>query len=150
MIQPSLSSAKLKLLSWGFCTVAFIHHPSTPLRRCFFSHLSYSATRLRECIERCTRRTAILKNNSTAEKRREEEAFALKSIAHYCFVETKSNCAHWLTLKLKIDRLVGFILCYGGESHTKRYALDRICLDGVLKKKLRENEMSVLRLKSKQ
>ena len=38
------------------------------------------------------RGTAILKNNSTAEKRREEEAFALESIAHYCFVETKSNC----------------------------------------------------------
>ena len=37
-------------------------------------------------------RTAILKNDSTAEKRREKEAFALKSIAHYCFVEIKSNC----------------------------------------------------------
>ena len=38
------------------------------------------------------RRTAILKNNNTAEKRRKEEAFALESIAHYCFVEIKSNC----------------------------------------------------------
>ena len=38
------------------------------------------------------RRTAVLKNDNTAEKRREEEAFALKSIAHYCFVEIKSNC----------------------------------------------------------
>ena len=38
--------------------------------------------------------TDILKNNSTAEKRREEEAFALESIAHYCFVETKTNCGH--------------------------------------------------------
>ena len=37
-------------------------------------------------------RTAILKNDSTAEKRGEEETFALKSIAHYCFVEIKSNC----------------------------------------------------------
>ena len=37
-------------------------------------------------------RTAILKNDSTAEKRIEEEAFALASIAHYCFVETKTNC----------------------------------------------------------
>ena len=41
------------------------------------------------------RRTAILKNDSTAEKRREEEAFALASIAHYYFVETKTNCAPW-------------------------------------------------------
>ena len=70
-------------------TVAFFHHRSTSLRRCFFSLLSYSATRLREC---CMRRKAILKNDSTAEKRREEEAFLLKSIAHYCFVEIKSNC----------------------------------------------------------
>ena len=38
-------------------------------------------------------RTAILKNDSTAEKKRVEEAFALASIAHYCFVETKTNCA---------------------------------------------------------
>ena len=37
-------------------------------------------------------RTAILKNDSTAEKRIEEEAFALASIAHYCFVETNLNC----------------------------------------------------------
>ena len=73
-------------------TVAFIHHLSTSLRRCFSSLLSYNATRFREYILCCMRRTAILKNNSTAEKRREEEAFALKSIAHYCFVETKSNC----------------------------------------------------------
>ena len=72
--------------------IVVIHHLSTPLRRCFFSLLSYSATRLREYILCCMRRTAILKNNSTAEKRREEEAFALKSIAHYCFVEIKSNC----------------------------------------------------------
>ena len=77
-------------------TVALFHHLSAPLRRCFFSLLSYSAMRLRECIECCMRRTAILKNNSTAEKRREEEAFALASIAHY-FVEIKSNCAEWLT-----------------------------------------------------
>ena len=49
--------------------------------------------RLREYIQCSMRRTAILKNNSTAEKRREEEAFALKSIAHYCFVEIKNNCA---------------------------------------------------------
>ena len=41
-------------------------------------------------------RTAILKNDSTAEKRGEEEAFALKSIAHYCFVEIKSNCAKYV------------------------------------------------------
>ena len=38
------------------------------------------------------RRLAILKNDSTAEKRREKEAFALASIACYCFVETKTNC----------------------------------------------------------
>ena len=35
---------------------------------------------------------AILKNDSTEEKRREEEASALVSIAHYGFVETKRNC----------------------------------------------------------
>ena len=61
------------------------------------------------------RRTAILKNNSTAEKRREEEAFALASIAHYCFVETKTNCeykirslentANRYTVKRKIKKL---------------------------------------------
>merc|ERR1711974_524186 len=83
-------------------TVAFIHHLSTPLRCCFFSLLSYSATRLRECIQRCMRHTAILKNNSTAEKRREEEAFALESIAHYCFVKTKSNCDACLKIKKMI------------------------------------------------
>ena len=71
---------------------AFIHHLSTPLRRYFFSLLSYSMTRLCEYIQCCMRCTAILKNDSTAEKRREEEAFALASIAHYCFVETKTNC----------------------------------------------------------
>ena len=73
-------------------TVALFNHLLAPLCRCFFSLLSYSAMRLRECIECFMRRTAILKNNSTAEKRREEEAFALASIAHYCFVETKTNC----------------------------------------------------------
>ena len=73
-------------------TVALFNHPSAPLRRCFISLLSYSAMRLRECIECFMRRTAILKNNSTAEKRRQEGAFALASIAHYCFVEIKSNC----------------------------------------------------------
>ena len=73
-------------------TVAFIHHLSTSLRRCFFSLLLYSATRFREYIPCCMRRTDILKNNSTAEKRREEEAFALKSIAYYYFVEIKRNC----------------------------------------------------------
>ena len=75
-------------------TVALFNHPSAPLRRCFISLLSYSAMRLRECIECFMRRTAILKNNSTAEKRREEVAFALASIAHYCFVEIKSNCGY--------------------------------------------------------
>ena len=40
----------------------------------------------------CICRTAFLKNDSTAEERREEEVFALASIAHYCFVEIKSNC----------------------------------------------------------
>ena len=74
-------------------TVALIYHLSASLRRCFFSLLSYSATRLREYILCCIRRTAILKNNNTAEKRREKEAFALASIAHYCFVEIRSNCA---------------------------------------------------------
>ena len=73
-------------------TVALIHHLSAPHCRCFFSLLSYGATRLREYIQCCMLR--ILKNNSTAEKRREEEAFALKSIAHYCFVQIKSNCGH--------------------------------------------------------
>ena len=72
--------------------IGFIHHLSTPLRRYFFSLLSCSAARLREYIKRCMCRTAILKNNSTAEKRREEETFALASIAHYCFVETILNC----------------------------------------------------------
>ena len=74
------------------CIIVFIHHLSMPLRRCFFSLLSCSATRLRECIQCCMRRTAILKNDSTAEKRREEETFALASIALYCFVETNLNC----------------------------------------------------------
>ena len=59
---------------------------------CFFSLLSYTATRLREYIRCCMRCTAILKNDSRAEKRIEEEAFALASIAHYCFVETNLNC----------------------------------------------------------
>ena len=94
--------------------IGFIYHLSTPLRRCFFSLLSYSATRLREYIQCCMRRTAILKNNSTAEKRREEEAFALESIAHYCFVETNLNCAlnvfltwkrAWLCCNLSCRRL---------------------------------------------
>ena len=58
------------------------------VRRCFFSLLSYSATRLREC---CMRRKAILKNDSTAEKRREEEAFALKAMAHYCFGKLRTT-----------------------------------------------------------
>ena len=69
-----------------------IHHLSKPLRRCFFSLLSYGATRLCEYIPCCVLRTAILKNDSTAEKRREEETFALASIALYCFVETNLNC----------------------------------------------------------
>ena len=39
------------------------------------------------------RQTFVLKNESTAEKRREKEAFAiLVSIAHCCFMETKHNC----------------------------------------------------------
>ena len=54
----------------------------------------FSYTVQRGCVNVYNVRTAILKNNSTAEKRREEEAFALKSIAHYCFVEIKSNCVH--------------------------------------------------------
>ena len=74
------------------CIIGFIHHLSTPLRRCFFSLLSCSAARFREHIQCCMCRTAILKNDSTAEKRRKEEAFALASIAHCCFVETKTNC----------------------------------------------------------
>ena len=100
--SPSFSPAEL-LSCCGFGkdlwekhhppTVALFNHPSAPLRRCFISLLSYSAMRLRECIECFMRRTAILKNNSTAEKRRQEGAFALASIAHYCFVETKTNCA---------------------------------------------------------
>ena len=77
---------------WLLFIIGFIHHLSTPLRGCFFSLLSYSATRLREHILCCMRRLAILKNDSTAEKRREEEAFALASIAHYYFVKTKTNC----------------------------------------------------------
>ena len=56
------------------------------------SFLMYCAIRLREYILCCMRRTAILKNNCTAEKRREEEAFAIASIAHYCLVKTKSHC----------------------------------------------------------
>ena len=58
------------------------------------------------------RQTSVLKNESTAEKRREKEAFALVSIAHCCFMETKRNCVenqaipehleHWLE-----NRLVG-------------------------------------------
>ena len=72
--------------------IADIYHLSTPLRDCFFSLLSYSATRFREYIRCCMYRTAILKNDSTAEKRGEKEAFALASIAHCCFVETKTNC----------------------------------------------------------
>ena len=76
--------------------IVVMYHLSTPLRRCFFSLLSFSATRLREYIPCCMCRTAFLKNDSTAEKRREEEAFALASIAHYCFVEIKSNCDEFL------------------------------------------------------
>ena len=72
--------------------IGFIHHLSTPLRGGFFSLLSCCAARLRENIQYCMCRTPILKNDSTAEKRRKEEAFALASIAHYCFVETKTNC----------------------------------------------------------
>ena len=72
--------------------IADIYHLSTPLRDCFFSLLSYSATRFREYIRCCMYRTAIFKNDSTAEKRGEKEAFALASIAHYCFVETNLNC----------------------------------------------------------
>ena len=53
------------------------------------------------------RRTAILKNNSTAEKRREEEAFALKSIAHYCFVEIKNNCgSQWVKIFIMYKRVL--------------------------------------------
>ena len=74
--------------------IGFIHHLSTLLRRCFFSLLSYSVTRLREYIQCCMCCTGFLKNDSTAEKRREEEAFALASIAHYCFVKTNLNCGH--------------------------------------------------------
>ena len=59
------------------------------------------------------RQTFVLKNESTAEKRREKEAFAiLVSIAHCCFMETKHNCVenqaipghleHWLE-----NRVVG-------------------------------------------
>ena len=58
------------------------------------------------------RRTAILKNNNTAEKRRKEEAFALESIAHYCFVEIKSNCdTKGLSLFYSSDPLVNFQKC---------------------------------------
>ena len=99
-------------------TVALFHHLSTSLRRCFFSLLSYSATRLREYILCCIRRTAILKNNNTAEKRREEEAFGLASIAHYCFVEIKSNCAQCLLSTLKnggSDQFSGFLRVRNGK-----------------------------------
>ena len=71
--------------------IGFIHHLSTPLRGGFFSLLSCCAARLRENIQYCMCRTAILKNDSTAEKRGEKEAFALASIAHYCFVETRAG-----------------------------------------------------------
>ena len=79
-------------------TVALIYHLSASLRRCFFSLLSYGATRFREYIPCCMRRTDILKNNSTAEKRREEETFVLASIARYCFVETNLNCVPEMNL----------------------------------------------------
>ena len=86
--------------------IADIYHLSTPLRSCFFSLLSYSATRLREYILCCMYRTAILKNDSTAEKRREKEAFALASIAHYCFVETNLNCDQVTTWRLNAATFV--------------------------------------------
>ena len=71
----------------------FIHHLSTLLRCCFFFLLLYSVRRLREYIPCFMRQTFVLKNESTAEKRREKEAFAiLVSIAHCCFMETKHNC----------------------------------------------------------
>ena len=85
------SSQQLPSLGLG-PIIGFIHHLSTTLRSCFFSLLSCSATRLREYIRCCMRRTVILKNDSTADKRRKEEAFGLASIACYCFVETKTNC----------------------------------------------------------
>jgi len=70
---------------------------------------------------------SYFEKNSTAEKRRKEEAFALASIAHYCFVEIKSICDKWaaaasaLTLKLikirdqegkclKMDKFIKFVL----------------------------------------
>ena len=89
-----VSLSKGLVLSFLFVSsiIVVMYHLSTPLRRCFFSLLSFSATRLREYIPCCMCRTAFLKNDSMAEKRREEEAFALASIAHYCFVETNLNC----------------------------------------------------------
>jgi len=44
-----------------------------------------------------------LKNNNTAEKRREKEAFALASIAHYRIVEIKINCAINPNFKMVFD-----------------------------------------------
>ena len=69
--------------------IAFIHYLSTPLRRGFFSLLSYSATRLCEYIynSACLPQLLCI-NDKRAEKRREEEGSMLASISQYCFVET--------------------------------------------------------------
>ena len=48
-------------------------------------------------------RTIILKKDSTTEKRREEEAFVLASITHYCFVETKTNCGLIASETFKVE-----------------------------------------------
>ena len=47
---------------------------------------------------------------STAQKRREEETFALKSIAYYCFVEIKSNCDYrWMAATIGAHALPGLL-----------------------------------------